>query len=173
MRQSKCDISESTCLSPRDVSQCDGFVRFLNAVVLRSLAVGYIVRSLPVAREIVTTCAICGDLVRSAVDLNWKPSKKARQAHFDMQEHLMTHSFAELLRFEIRQDLEQVPDEQRPSIVRDVYRGLLGTTRDGKFALNATDGHSAYTIDEALGDLGLYQLWRSANRCGAPDCIQH
>jgi hypothetical protein len=127
----------------------------------------------PVAREIVTTCAICGDLVRSAIDQTWKPSKKARKAQYDMQEHLMTHSFAELLRHEIRQDLDQVPDEQRPAIVRDVYRGLLGTTRDGQFALNNPDAQSVYSIEEALGDLDLYRLWRSANRCGDPGCTQH
>jgi hypothetical protein len=126
-----------------------------------------------VAREIVTTCAICGDLVRSAVDLTWKASKKARQAHHDMQEHLMTHSFAELLRHEIRQDLDQVPEEQRASIVRDVYRGLLGTTRDGRFTLSDTDSLGVYSIDEALGDLEMYRLWRTANRCGAPACLQH
>ena len=85
----------------------------------------------------------------------------------------MTHSFAELLRFEIRKDLEQVPEEQRPSIVRDVYRGLLGTTRDHEYRLGAADGHGSYSIDEALGDLELYKLWQSANRCGDPRCPQH
>jgi hypothetical protein len=128
---------------------------------------------LPVAREIVTPCAICGDLVRSAIELGWKPSKKARKAHFDMQEHLMTHSFAELLRHEIRQDLEQVPEEQRASIVRDVYRGLLGTTRDGRFTFNDTDTNGVYSIDEVLGSLAVYRLWRTANHCGAPGCLQH
>ena len=125
------------------------------------------------SREIVTTCAICGDLVRSSVGHDWKPSKKARRAHLDMQDHMMTHSFAELLRFEIRKDLEQVPEEQRPSIVRDVYRGLLGTTRDQEYSLGAADGHGSYSIDEALGDLELYKLWQSANRCGDPRCPQH
>ncbi|SRR5260370_6446545 len=134
-------------------------------------------------REIINTCAICGDLVRSAVDLSWKPSKKAHRAHQDMQDHLMTHSFAELLRHEIRQDLDQVPEEQRPAIVRDIYRSLLGTTRDprsaslhgagNQFTLDAFDGASAYSIDEALGDVNLYRLWRSASNCGDPRCEQH
>ena len=85
----------------------------------------------------------------------------------------MTHSFAELLRFEIRQDLDQVPDEQRPTIVRDVYRGLLGTSRNGRFELGAPDGVGTYSIDEALGQSQVYSLWRSANACGDPGCRQH
>ena len=125
------------------------------------------------SREIVTTCGICGDLVRSTVGHDWKPSKKARRAHMDMQDHLNTHSFAELLRFEIRKDLEQVPEEQRPSIVRDVYRGLLGTQCDKDYTLNPADGVSSYSIDEALGDLELYKVWLAANRCGNPNCTQH
>jgi hypothetical protein len=123
--------------------------------------------------EIVATCGICGDLVRSAIRPGWNTDRKARRARKDMQAHLLTHSFAELLRFEIRQDLDQVPEEQRPTIVRDIYRGLLGTVRDGHFELGRADGQSAYSIDEALGDFGLYRLWREANRCAEPGCQQH
>jgi hypothetical protein len=124
-------------------------------------------------REIINACAICGDLVRSAIDLNWKPSKKANRAHQDMQDHLMTHSFAELLRYEIRQDLDQVPEEQRPAIVRDIYRSLLGTTSERRFTLDAFDGVGAYSIDEVLGDIDVYRMWQSATRCGDPHCGQH
>lgn len=85
----------------------------------------------------------------------------------------MTHSFAELLRYEIRQDLQQVPEDQRPTIVRDIYRGLLGTTRDGAFELGRRDRDGAYSIDEVLGLTALYRLWRSANACGDPRCRQH
>ncbi|MBV8714009.1 MAG: hypothetical protein JO318_19950 [Chloroflexi bacterium] len=125
------------------------------------------------SREIITTCGICGDLVRSAVAPHWNPGRKALRAYQDMQKHLTTHSFAELLRFEIRQDLDQVPEEQRPSIVRDVYRGLLGSVQDGQFRLNDPDRVGVYSIDEALGGLETYQLWRSANRCGDPRCTRH
>jgi hypothetical protein len=90
-----------------------------------------------------------------------------------MQAHLDTHSFAEQLRFEIRQDLEQVPEEQRPSIIRDVYRGLLGTVRDNVYSLDHADGVSAYSIEEALGDIELYRTWLSASSCGDPSCQQH
>jgi hypothetical protein len=131
-----------------------------------------IVRPL-MSQEIVSTCGICGDAVRSLIDMRWHPRMTALRAHRDMQEHLMTHSFAELLRYEIRQDLEQVPEEQRPSIVRDVYRGLLGTTRDGQFRLGDADSLGAYTIDDVLGDIEVYGLWRSANRCGDQACPQH
>ena len=73
-------------------------------------------------------CGICGGLIRSDIPANWHPRKKAAFAESDMQAHMRTHSFAELLRFEIRQDLEEVPEDQRPVIVRDIYRSLLGTT---------------------------------------------
>jgi hypothetical protein len=90
-----------------------------------------------------------------------------------MQAHLRTHSFAELLRFEIRQDLEEVPEDQRPVIVRDIYRSLLGTTSGTRFTLGDTDARGVYAIDDVLGDIELYRLWRSANGCGDPGCQQH
>lgn len=121
-------------------------------------------------REIISTCGICGDLVRSAVLPHWNPGRRALRAYQDMQRHLTTHSFAELLRFEIRQDLEQVPEEQRPSIVRDIYRGLLGSMRDGTYQLDDADGQGVYSLEEALGGVATYRLWQSANRCGDPRC---
>jgi hypothetical protein len=123
-----------------------------------------------VTPDILTTCALCGDVVRSVVGSNWNPSTQVRRAQEDMEAHLMTHSFAELLRFEIRQDLEQVPEEQRPTIVRDVYRGLLGDLRNGEYRLNACDGLGVYSIDEVLGDLDVYRLWVNANACGRRGC---
>jgi hypothetical protein len=125
------------------------------------------------SREIVSTCGICGDLVRSTVGLNWNLGLRALRAYQDMQAHLNTHSFAELLRYEIRQDLDQVPEEQRASIVRDVYRGLLGSTQEGRYSLDVADGASVYGIEEALGSAAVYRLWRSANACGDPNCQQH
>jgi hypothetical protein len=121
----------------------------------------------------ITTCGICGDLVRSDTGASVHPRLRAVQLLRDLQAHLNTHSFAELLRWEIRQDLDQVPEEQRPAIVRDIYRSLLGTTRDNEFALNDADGRGVYSIDEALGDLDVYRMWRSASRCGDPCCAQH
>src|SRR5258708_34052775 len=119
----------------------------------------------------VNACGICGDLVRTDVPGSWHPLKRLRLAQRDMQMHLKTHTFAELLRFEIRQDLDQVPDEQRASIVRDLYRALLGhVSPSGVFALGADDGVGVYSIDEALGDLSVYRLWRNANSCGLRGC---
>jgi len=118
-----------------------------------------------------TTCHICGSAVRSDVPSNWHPRKRARRAERDLEAHLQTHSFAEVLRYEIRQDLDLVPEEQRAGIVRDIYRGLLGTTRGGTFSLDDADRVAAYSIDEALGDLNLYRFWRSANACGQPGCL--
>ena len=121
-----------------------------------------------------TVCGICGNEIESRVPASWHPSKLARRAEWDMQAHLKTHSFAEVLRFEIRQDLDQVPDDERATIVRDIYRNLLGTTSpDAGFVLGDADSASVYSIDEALGDLSLYQLWRSSNRCALPRCDQH
>lgn len=120
-----------------------------------------------------TTCGICGDLVRSGSGASLHPHLQVVQALRDLQAHLDTHSFAELLRWEIRQDLDQVPEEQRPAIVRDIYRSLLGTTRDNEFSLNDADGRGVYSIDEVLGDLDVYRMWRAASRCGDPGCTQH
>ena len=121
----------------------------------------------------ITTCGICGDLVRSHTGPDLHPRLQAHQALRAMQAHLNTHSFAELLRWEIRQDLDQVPEEQRPAIVRDIYRSLLGTTRDHQFSLNDADGRGVYAIDEALGAVEVYGLWRTANHCSDPRCEQH
>jgi len=118
-------------------------------------------------------CGICGGLVRSDIPSNLHPHKKAAFVESNMQAHLQTHSFAELLRYEIRQDLEEVPEDQRPVIVRDIYRSLLGTTTASGFTLGDTDAHGLYAIDDVLGDIELYRLWRSANGCGDPGCAQH
>jgi hypothetical protein len=119
------------------------------------------------------TCAICGDLVRSEIGAGSNPRQQVLRAMRDMQEHLNTHSFAEVLRFEIRQDLDLVPEEQRPTIVRDIYRSLLGKSCDNAYTLGDDDGRGVYSIEEALGDLSLYRLWRTANACGDPRCSQH
>jgi hypothetical protein len=111
--------------------------------------------------------------VRSLVGTNWNGSKRAVRAYKDMQAHLTKHSFPELLRYEIRHDLEQVPDDQREWIVRDIYRCLLGTTHRGQFTLGDADSRGLYTIDEALGSISMYQLWRSSSRCGYRDCLHH
>jgi len=118
-------------------------------------------------------CGICGGLVRTNIPSNLHPRKKAAFVESDMQAHMRTHSFAELLRFEIRQDLQEVPEDQRPVIVRDIYRSLLGTTTDGRFTLNDADRQGVYPIADVLGDVDVYRLWRSANGCGDPGCRQH
>ena len=122
---------------------------------------------------ITNTCRICGGVVESRIPSDWHPSKLLRRAELDLQAHLRTHSFAEILRFEIRQDLGQVPDDQRPIIVRDIYRHLLGRQDGEHYALNDSDARGVYTIDEALGQLAMYRLWRSARMCGDPRCRQH
>ena len=117
-----------------------------------------------------STCGICGDAVLTRIPGTWHASKLARRAEQDMQAHLKTHSFAEVLRFEIRQDLDQVPDDERAAIVRDIYRNLLGSQSEAGFELGAADSVGVYSIDEVLGDLQMYHLWRSANQCGLTSC---
>jgi hypothetical protein len=117
-----------------------------------------------------SVCGICGDSVATHIPSNWHPSKLRRRAEWDMAAHLRTHSFAEVLRFEIRQDLEQVPEEQRATIVRDIYRNLLGKPGAAVFELDNADSRGVYSIDEALGDAQMYALWRSSNRCGHSPC---
>jgi hypothetical protein len=111
-------------------------------------------------------------VIESRIPSNWHPSKLVGRVETDLAAHLRTHSFAEVLRFEIRQDLDQVPDEQRATIVRDIYRNLLGTQSGAEYSLNDEDSVGVYSIDEALGSLNTYQLWRAASRCSSPHC-QH
>src|SRR5918912_886150 len=115
--------------------------------------------------SVTSTCAVCGGLIRTTIPEGWHPSKLARTAERDVVAHMRTHSFAEILRCEIRQDLDQVPEEQRPIIVRDIYRNLLGTMDGDRFVLNAPDGRGVYSLDEALGHVEVYRLWRDASRC--------
>jgi hypothetical protein len=117
-----------------------------------------------------STCGICGGVIESRIPSNWHPSKLARRVEWDLAAHLRSHSFAEILRFEIRQDLDQVPDDDRPTIVRDIYRNLLGKPDAAEFELDTPDGQGMYTIDDVLGDLDVYRLWRASNRCSDPTC---
>jgi hypothetical protein len=119
------------------------------------------------------SCGICGSLVHSRVSAHWPLGKQALRAERDMQAHFKLHTFAEVLRHEIRQDLDQVPDDERPTILRDIYRSLLGTTVGATFTLGKTDSQGVYAIDEALGSLAVYRLWRSAHGCNEPGCTQH
>ena len=118
----------------------------------------------------VNICGICGGSVQTHAPTHWHPIRRARRAERDMQAHLKSHSFAEVLRYEIRQDLDQVPEEQRPAIIRDVYRTLLGTTENRVFRLNATDGRGLYSVDDVLGTIETYRLWLAARRCGRAHC---
>jgi hypothetical protein len=120
-----------------------------------------------------STGAICGDVIESRVASNWHPGNLKRRALWDMQAHLKQHSFAEVLRSEIRQDPDQVADDQRATIVRDIYRNLLGQQTDAGYVLKATDSRGMYSIDEVLCYLDVYLLWRSSNRRGEPTCQQH
>ena len=112
----------------------------------------------------INTCAICGNSVESDVPMNWHPGKLLQRAERDMQAHLAMHSLAELLRYEIRKDLDEVPEEQRPEIVRDVYRQLLGSNAGGCYALGEADSRAMYSIDEVLGGVDVYRLWQAASR---------
>jgi rRNA maturation protein Nop10 len=120
--------------------------------------------------KVTSTCRVCGGLIQSSIPANWHPSKLASRARRDLKAHMRTHSFAEILRSEIRHDLDQVPDEQRPIIVRDIYRNLLGSMDGSRFVLNDPDGRGVYSIDEALGQVDVYRLWRMAARCYDPNC---
>jgi hypothetical protein len=120
--------------------------------------------------NLTSTCGVCGNQIRTSIPSSWHPSKLATRAERDLQAHMRTHSFAEILRSEIRQDLDQVPEEQRPIIVRDIYRNLLGKMHGPRFVLNEADGQGVYSIDEVLGHIDLYRMWRTATRCFEPNC---
>jgi hypothetical protein len=120
--------------------------------------------------NVTSTCGVCGGQIHTAIPSSWHPSKLATRAERDLEAHMRTHSFAEILRSEIRQDLDTVPDEQRPIIVRDIYRNLLGKMDGPRFVLHEPDGQGVYSIDEALGDIDLYRMWRTASRCFESNC---
>ena len=120
--------------------------------------------------NVTSTCGVCGGQILTSIPSSWHPSKLAHRAERDLQAHMRTHSFAEILRSEIRQDLDQVPEEERPIIVRDIYRNLLGEMNGPRFVLNEPDGQGVYSIDEVLGHIGLYRLWQVGGRCHEPDC---
>ena len=118
----------------------------------------------------ISTCGVCGGQIHTTIPSSWHPSKLASRAERDLQAHMRSHSFAEILRSEIRQDLDQVPEEQRPIIVRDIYRNLLGKMDGPSFVLNEPDGQGVYSIDEVLGHIDLYRMWRTAIRCFESNC---
>ena len=118
----------------------------------------------------ISTCGVCGGQIHTTIPSSWHPSKLASRAERDLQAHMRSHSFAEILRSEIRQDLDQVPEEQRPIIVRDIYRNLLGKMDGPRFVLDEPDGRGLYSIDEVLGHIDLYRMWRTAARCDRANC---
>jgi hypothetical protein len=120
--------------------------------------------------NVTSTCGVCGGEIQTSIPSSWHPSKLVTCAERDLQDHMRTHSFAEILRSEIRQDLDQVPEEQRPIIVRDIYRNLLGKMDGPRFALDEPDGQGRYSIDEVLGHIDVYRMWRMARRCFEPNC---
>ena len=105
------------------------------------------------------TCLICGRTVEAHASQSANGGERSRRVQNALRHHLEQHSFAEVLRYEIRQDLDQVPCEQRAIIVRDIYRQLLGRFTNGRFSLGAADSLSVYSIDEALGSIAMYTLW--------------
>lgn len=118
-----------------------------------------------------STCSICGTAIETRIPSDWHPSHLARRAEEDLDSHLQTHSLAEVLRHEIRQDLDQVPEDERATIIRDIYRNLLGTSDGDIYSLNDADRLGVYSIDDVLGTLDFYQLWRRANRCSNRLCL--
>jgi len=117
-----------------------------------------------------STCSICGTAIETSIPSDWHPSHLARRAEEDLDSHLQTHSLPEVLRHEIRQDLDQVPDDERATLIRDIYRNLLGTATGDDYKLHDADRLGVYSIDEALGSMNVIRLWRRANRCSDPHC---
>ncbi len=120
-----------------------------------------------------TVCSICGAVLVTSVPSNWHPSKLENRAEWDLQEHVRSHSFTEVLRYEIRRDLDQVPAEERATLIRDVYRQLLGSVEGGRFMLNEDDGAGTYSIEEALGTVAMYELWHASALCDGRPCVGH
>jgi hypothetical protein len=73
-------------------------------------------------------------------------------------EHLATHPAPVVERFLLRKHLHELAPDLRPIAVKKVYSKLRQLWGD-------EDTRAVYSIDEALGSLAIYQLWRSACHC--------
>jgi hypothetical protein len=87
-----------------------------------------------------------------------------------MHEHLGGHAPAELVRFQIRENLSDLPQEDRSSVIRGIYRELLGHMEGETFVLGAQDSIGVYSIDEVLGNSDVHRLYQSSIRCESEDC---
>jgi hypothetical protein len=79
------------------------------------------------------------------------------------QEHLASHPTPVVERFLLRKHLDELAPEVRPMAVKQVYAELREMWGDA-------DRRGVYSIDEVLGAMPVYRLWRDANRCTWPSC---
>jgi hypothetical protein len=66
-------------------------------------------------------------------------------------------------RFLLRKHLDELEPSVRPVAVKQVYSQL-------RELWGEEDTRGVYSIDETLGSVAMYQLWRNAGHCAWPDC---
>jgi len=115
-------------------------------------------------------CRLCGYLVEADVPSSWAPDEVMSYARNAMQEHLGGHAPAELVRFQIRENLSELPEDDRSSVIRGIYRELLGRMEGDTFVLGKSDSQGLYTIDEVLGSIDFHRLYQSSIRCESEEC---
>ena len=110
-------------------------------------------------------CEICGETIY--VELQGVTAGRATGYYASVQraakEHLATHPSPVVERFLLRKHLDELEPSVRPIAVKQVYSQL-------RELWGEDDTHGVYSIDEALGSLAMYQLWRSAGHCSFGNC---
>ena len=118
-------------------------------------------------RQQAAICEICGETIY--VELEQVPAGRARGYYASVQraaaEHLATHPSPVVERYLLRKHLDELKPDVRPAAVKQVYTQL-------RELWGEDDTRGVYSIDEALGSVTMYQLWRNAGHCSWSRC-QH
>ncbi len=108
--------------------------------------------------KVVGVCGICHDEIRVEVaEQELDPSLSVREA---VEEHLATHSNAEIAGFHLRATVPLLPQPARGRAARALASALRRGAGDD-------DQVAVYSIEEALGSVEMYRLWLAAERQGA------
>jgi hypothetical protein len=110
-------------------------------------------------------CEICSETIY--VQLEEVAAGRGKGYYASVQraaaEHLATHPSPVVERFLLRKHLDELEPNVRPAAVKQVYTQL-------RELWGEADTRGVYSIDEALGSVAMYQLWRNAGHCTWSSC---